>query len=772
MSENTPSSPFAYDVFLSYSRIDPKVKAAAAMLETVLKQSNLRVFKDDHSIHAGEGWITKLQEALNACGAFMVLIGPEGVWRWVGAEVQVALNRHFGPHRDDERLPLFPILMEGARVESLPPFLALFQATRWSPEQGLPEDLIAAIRGRAIRLESAKKVEGCPFRGLDAFTQCEQDVKLFFGRRMETLLALEKLGDQRQANPERMSNAGGEKYVRWLQIEGNSGAGKSSLVRAGMLPMIEKGALWARTGFEHWRILGPMMPGERPLTKLAEVIERGLIEDETRRNLAKRLEELKQGDHALALALRAFKKDNCAFLLVIDQFEELFTFSEDAERMQFDAVLAGALKDSECPLFLINTVRLDFLDRIERLPRLLTVYNQGVGDRYILPTISEQGLREIIEGPARLAGLDVNEVTTAILDDARNEAGALPLVENALSTLWQKMEPDSHKLSGKLYSELGGLAGILANQADALLTRIDRVVSGGRRKALELLLRLTRINDEGRHSRQRVPLEEGIDVAGEGDERAGGRIMRLLSGERNEERPIDDRPAGSLRLITVCEEGPGAEHRPETVAATRPVRVDVPKTRYVDLIHETLIRARNRDEKTGKHLGYWPTLYNYIEANRGRDILRQQLKFQAEQWKRSKGLGRWWHLAGWWSLRQFRRLRVGKDSLEGRFLFWSRSVFRTQALVALAVLGLFGQAVVWVNQNEKLPFGYAFYQPLWLLGLYQPLPEMVDIPAGKFEMGCKAERDLISEMSECPESELPAHRVDFKHPFQMGKYEV
>ncbi|MGH8694687.1 MAG: hypothetical protein ACREVM_10720, partial [Burkholderiales bacterium] len=302
-----------------------------------------------------------------------------------------------------------------------------------------------------------------------------------------------------------------------MQIEGNSGAGKSSLVRAGMLPMIEKGALWARTGYEHWRILGPMMPGNCPLTQLAEFIERGLIEDEAKRNLSNRLQQLNQGETALALTLRGFKKTKTAFLLVIDQFEELFTFSNDAERMRFDAALAGALKDPNCPLFVISTVRLDFLDRIERVPKLLDVYNRGVEDHYILPTISEQGLREAIEGPARLADLDVSEVTTAILDDARNEVGALPLVENALSTLWQKMEPDSNKLSGKLYSELGGLAGILASQADALVDQIDRAVPGGRHKALELLLRLTRVNDEGRHSRQRVTREETIDVAGEGE---------------------------------------------------------------------------------------------------------------------------------------------------------------------------------------------------------------------------------------------------------------
>ncbi|MGH8694688.1 MAG: toll/interleukin-1 receptor domain-containing protein [Burkholderiales bacterium] len=214
MSETTPVKVPTYHAFLSDSRIDPKVKAAAASIEVALKQANLSVFKDDHSIHASDRWVAKLQDALADCGAFVVLIGPEGVWRWVGAEVQVALIRHFGPHREVERLPLFPVRLEGARPERLPPFLALFQATRWSPERGLPEDLIGAIKERAIRLERQEKAEGCPFRSLDAFTRNKKVVKLFFGRRMETLRALAKPGDQQQSNPEQMSFVGGDRYVR------------------------------------------------------------------------------------------------------------------------------------------------------------------------------------------------------------------------------------------------------------------------------------------------------------------------------------------------------------------------------------------------------------------------------------------------------------------------------------------------------------------------------------------------------------------------------
>ena len=75
-------------------------------------------------------------------------MGRDGVERWVGTEVEIALVRHFQPHNDTERLPIFPILLPDAAPESLPPFLALFQATRWDGDSELPEPLIEALRAR------------------------------------------------------------------------------------------------------------------------------------------------------------------------------------------------------------------------------------------------------------------------------------------------------------------------------------------------------------------------------------------------------------------------------------------------------------------------------------------------------------------------------------------------------------------------------------------------------------------------------------------------
>ena len=171
---------------------------------------------------------------------FVVLVGRDGVRRWIGAETQAALVRYFAPHDDAKRLPIFPILLGDTPVESLPAFLNLFQATRWDGTADLPDTLLTQIRKRATVRPEGAIFPGCPFVGLNAF-RIDQ-ARLFFGRQKETLDALACFETRRDRKP-----------VRWLEINGNSGCGKSSLMNAGLLPLIEQGWLWPRTGIAHCR---------------------------------------------------------------------------------------------------------------------------------------------------------------------------------------------------------------------------------------------------------------------------------------------------------------------------------------------------------------------------------------------------------------------------------------------------------------------------------------------------------------------------------------
>src|SRR3954451_16694486 len=107
-------------VFLSYSHND---RAAARNLRAQLERHGLSVFRDDESLRAGDLWLNRLQEAVDGCAGFVVLVGRDGVARWVGAETQVALTRYFGPHAEPLRLPIFPVLLDGTAPETLPAFL-------------------------------------------------------------------------------------------------------------------------------------------------------------------------------------------------------------------------------------------------------------------------------------------------------------------------------------------------------------------------------------------------------------------------------------------------------------------------------------------------------------------------------------------------------------------------------------------------------------------------------------------------------------------------
>ena len=428
-------------------------------------------------------------------------------------------------------------------------------------------------------------------------------------------------------------------------------------------------------------------------------------------------------------------------MLAIDQFEELFTFADPEERKSFDRLLATALDDNECPLFVISTVRADFLDRFEDLPSLVHLRNR-VARPWTLPPIGEGGLRELIYGPARLAGLNVSEVQEAMVAEARGEPGALPLVENALDWLWNEREDG--RLSGRKFNAQGGLAGILSRSADDLLNGLG---SGqARKRALELLFRLVKVDQEGRrHTRQRIPRAEAIAIAG-GGERGLALVYRLAG------TPARDGGAahGPLRLITVTEEPAGSDGAGNGSGESGG---------WVNLIHETLVRSKGLDEK-GKPQPYWPTLWGYIEANKPLAARREELQLRARRWKDRRGLARLLGLAGWSGLLGFWGLATPR-SLEQRYLRWSGASVFAQSLVLAAVLGVVGESVHWAKAHE-LPLEAIGTRWANKLGLERlPFPALVEIPVGAFRMG-----------SESASDERPVHRVSIAHPFYLGATEV
>ena len=416
--------------------------------------------------------------------------------------------------------------------------------------------------------------------------------------------------------------------------------------------------------------------------------------------------------------------------------------------------------------YLISTVRIDFLKDFEQLPKLSELSNRYC-KRYLLTTISLEGLKEAITRPAEMVGLDVSDVLTPILLDAQNEVGALPLVENALQVLWQQKVPGTNKLSGDLYREKGQLIGLLEEQADLLLALLDREISNGKHLTLELLLELTRINDDGAHTRRNLSMGDAISVASgkKGDVEQAKTIIAYLTGKDTGHTKISSQGQGPLRLLT-------------TIG-------DKEQDQQVSIIHETLIRAREeKDEITGKRIGYWKTLYSYIDKNRDRSFYRDQLTRKADAWHQRRGIRRFFTLAGFRELKLYRDIRLEKGSPNERFITWSRRMAVFNVAVIALVLAFVGQSYVWTLSNS-LPPSYMLMQQKFRLmdwGIIdKPYPEMVAIKSKMPFIIGENDKEWGAMANESLQSRGEYNRNNFGFPnkkierlddYSIGKYEI
>lgn len=302
----------------------------------------------------------------------------------------------------------------------------------------------------------------CPYRGLAAFG--ERDARWFFGRRTATgTLVARVVQAVREGGP--------------VLLVGASGAGKSSLLRAGLLRAVAGGAL--ERGPWHTVVV---TPGDRPVDALAQVLADPLglpVQD-----LAARIRggDLPPVDDRL--------------LLVVDQLEEVFTLCEDeAERT--------ACLDALCALPLaVLAVRADFVDRCLTHPGLVSAIEQRT---VALGAMNRSELTETVEEPAALAGLDLEpglvDVLLHDLDPGGHgcDPGSLPLLSHALLATWQQRTGRRLTIAG--YRRTGGIRGAVAETAER--TYLD-LPSGDRAAARRLMLQLVQVGEEGTDTRRRV----------------------------------------------------------------------------------------------------------------------------------------------------------------------------------------------------------------------------------------------------------------------------
>ena len=340
----------------------------------------------------------------------------------------------------------------------------------------------ASRRGRFRPAAAAEGV--CPFKGLASFEPVDADY--FFGR--------ERLVAELVA---RVVGAG------FLGIVGPSGSGKSSALRAGLLPALAAGVLPGSGGWQRWLL----RPGERPLEALGTVLVSGAPDP-------------------LGEALGALPADT-RLLLAVDQLEELFTACRsEAERAAFVETLVRAAADPRA--LVVVALRADFYGRFAAYPALAELL--GTNHVLVAPMQASE-LRRAIELPAGRAGLRVEpQLTDALVDDVEGEPGALPLLSTALLELWQKR--DDNTLTLAAYRESGGVHGAVARLAERTYARV-----GDARRPLvrAVMLRLVGDGEGDAPVRRRAPLgeldlERNEDVAAVVETLADSRLVTVGEG--------------------------------------------------------------------------------------------------------------------------------------------------------------------------------------------------------------------------------------------------
>ena len=310
----------------------------------------------------------------------------------------------------------------------------------------------------------------CPFKGLASFDVDDADV--FFGR--ERLVA------------EMVARLAGAPL---LGIVGPSGSGKSSALKAGLLPALQHGVL---PGSGTWAI-ALLRPGAHP----AAALQRALADAAP--------------DGRLVIA--------------VDQFEELFTACRDeAERAAFADALVAAVRDPRRRALVLIALRADFYGRCASYPELWRML--GANHVPVGPMRRDE-LRRAIVLPAQRAGLRVDEaLVEALVADVQGEPGALPLLSTALLELWQ--ERDGQRLAFPAYDRAGGVQGAVARLAERVYAELD---PDEQTRARGILVRLAGVGEGGVAVRRRLPLAElDPEVLAK---LADGRLV-IVSGEEAE----------------------------------------------------------------------------------------------------------------------------------------------------------------------------------------------------------------------------------------------
>ena len=318
----------------------------------------------------------------------------------------------------------------------------------------------------------------CPYKGLRYFDCVKEDAKYFYGRTALTDKLIDKL---------RTGN--------FLAVLGASGNGKSSVVRAGLLYQLKLGQ--RISGSENWSIK-IFKPDLHPLQSLAlAFLDMGLSRTKRANQLAEAEELIAKGANGLRQLVTV---NNQRLVLVVDQFEEVFTLCKsNEERSKFFECLLGALQQCGDKLCLVITMRSDFFGKCTE--QQYSGLAQQIQNNLVTVTpMTRDELKQAIVEPAKQVELNIEpELVEEMLVDVANAPGSLPLLQDTLAQLWKKRS--NNCLQVKTYSQLGGVMGTLRQRANKVYESFDEDEQA---VCKQVFLALTQLGEGTEDTRRRV----------------------------------------------------------------------------------------------------------------------------------------------------------------------------------------------------------------------------------------------------------------------------
>ncbi|MFG2529229.1 AAA family ATPase [Streptomyces sp. NPDC048516] len=554
---------------------------------------------------------------------------------------------------------LHVLIPQARRQRPAPVSPGLYDAAEWQRlwERAVGDRASAAEEEEGRPAAEAPAVPGvCPYRGLASYRQ--QDARWFFGR--------ERCTDALVAQLRAAEKTGG-----LVMLVGASGAGKSSLLNAGLVPALRNGALRngpAGDGKSQQGKVLQLVPGADPLAELASRIpELAPVLSAAGQSAAQ-----EPGTVHFTQAVReavgtwAGREASATArpVVIVDQFEEAFTLcSDEADRRTFLQLLHAACTHggpgAPAPVRVILGIRADFYDRCLGYPELADALQHR---HMVLGPLTTTELREAVTGPAKAVGLELEPGLAELIvrevsadgPGGTHDAGVLPLLSHALLATWQRRKAGRLTLAG--YRAAGGIQGAVAATAERAWTGLDPTA---RTAARLLLLRLVRLGEDTQATRRR--------------------------GTR---RQLADESADPHKT----------EESLEALVHARLVTLDA---EAVEITHEALLHA-------------WPRLRDWIDEDRTGNLLRQRLEEDGRAWEgahrdasllyrgsRLEQARTWAQSAGDTFLtRSAVEFLAASVKLRKRTVWISRAA--VSALAVLAILAAGSAVVAWQQRDDAV----------------------------------------------------------------------